>query len=151
MVMHKNHIWLAFLSAIALIVLFFSVSTAYEMYQHLSMTANTPALQTHWSVVQKASDRYVLHVSYTYQVKARVYEGSMDIPGTNFKNAAAAETMMPTFSAKERIVWFAPHHSERSTIQKSFPLKSSIYMAIIWGVLLYFIWLGFYAGKFTID
>lgn len=146
--MHKNQIWLAFLAAIALITLWFSGMTGYELYNYLSLSSKVLPLEVNWSVTEKSTDHYVLLASYKFKDKDVEYAGVTEIEHIPFKKANTAEQMIPQYMQKKWIVWYASFNPERSSILKFFPLKSCLYTAILWGLLFYFIWLGFYVGRF---
>ncbi len=145
--MHKNQIWLAFLATITLIVLWFSVITGYKIYTFYALTGQTPATQTEWNIVKQPNERFLLHATFSYQVKDRDYNGETTLKHLPFRNRWAAEQTLPEYTQKKWVVWFAPKNPEFSTIRKSFPLKELTYAGVMWTLLIYFIWLGYYVGK----
>lgn len=146
--MHKNQIWLTFLATTVLIVFWFSGMTGYELYNYVTLNSKTLPTEVNWLVQRESSDRYSLRASYKYQVKGDVYEGETTVNKKFFRSPKAAQKRSSQNSQKKWMIWYASYNPEHSTIQKIFPLKSCIYTAVMWGVLIYFIWLGFYVGQF---
>jgi len=146
--MHKNQIWLAFLSTTALVVLWFTAVSGYELYTFFALNSKTLPVKMEWTVKGRSSDRFYLSVEYQYRVKDDIYTGESGFESTTYRNTIAADKALNEQKDKTFPVWYATGHPGTSTINKLFPLKSLFYTAILWGLLLYFVWLGFYVGKF---
>lgn len=145
--MHKNQMWLAVLAVFALIALWFSATTGYELYWHASMMSKASPKGIQWKVYEKSRDRYALTAVYDFDVRGNIFEGKTSFQQLAFRNQAAAEQAISQYAQKPWTIWYAALSPQHSTIQKAFPLKSCIYTAILWGLFLYFIWLGWYVEK----
>lgn len=145
--MHKNHIWLAFLSTMFLIVVAFSLMTAYEVYRYFTLSQYVLAKNTEWSLKQIGEDRYVLHARYNYAVDKQEIsrEETLNVP--TFRNPLAAKSILNDYGSKSWIVWFSPQNPQDASLQNDFPMKALIYAAILWALFLYFLWLGFYVHR----
>lgn len=146
--MHKNHIWLSFLLTILIAVLWFTVSTFFDLYLYYSMDAKASPLSIEWSVEGKSSDRYFLLAKYAFQANSAPYEGKTRFEYPAFKTVLAGERAIQEEKKKSWNVSYSPKNPAISTLQNLFPFKSCIYAGILWALLLYFVWLGFYVGKF---
>lgn len=146
--MYKNPIWLALLTLFVFVAICFSGNTGYMLYQYKVKTTPSTPKTIHWNVESKASDRYVVSAKYSFLFDDKEWEGNTIFDAKGFKNILAADHAIETFSKKKWTVWFSPKNPKNSTINLFFPLKSCIYTAILWGILLYFVWLGIYVKKF---
>jgi hypothetical protein len=145
--MHKNLSWLAFLAVIALIVVWFSAATTYDLYSYYIVNTQTFPTKVEWSIKGKSSDRYILSAKYQYRIKNTLFEGETAFHAMTYKSPRAAEIKLAEHKKQEWAVWYSARNPENSTLLKLFPYKSCAYAVILWGLLLYFVWLGFYVGK----
>lgn len=149
--MHKNHSWLAFLSVIAFVVLGYSAHTLWQVYQHEQLTEQTKPTEIEWSVWSKSSDQFYLHANYTSKVNGKSWKGKTTLTQPLFRNRMAAQQAIPKHAEKPWSIWYSPSSPKHSSLQKKFPLQECISAGVLWTVLIYFTWLGYYVGKFKIQ
>lgn len=145
--MHKNKVWLAFLSFLGAIVLWFMILAARDVYTYLSLSAHTQALEMVWSVEQRASDKFVLAAKYLYAVDGLTLASEDSFATPFFLNPWSAEKALLEFSSKKWMVWYSPRNPLHTSLQKHFPWKSTISAGLLLAVLGYFFWLGRYVAK----
>lgn len=145
----ERYVWNGLLIAMLLVAIWFSVKSLYHFYEYLSLSDQTYAKSTQWSVREISDERYLLEADYQYDVSGATHKGHTLLDDPSFRNRWAAEQMIPQYSAKQWDVWYASKNPEYSTLQKGFSLKESISAMLLWGVLVYFVWLRYYyAAKF---
>jgi hypothetical protein len=146
--MHKNFLWQAFLLVIIAISLWYTISAIYlyDSYAHLKILTTTSSIQ--WEAEEHAEDRFILKANYIFVYKGKFYHGSTSLEDTAYRNLWAAEKTIKELTNSNLKVWFDPENPNHSSLQKKFPLKESIYAAFLWGLILYFLWLGFYVARF---
>lgn len=147
--MHQNRIWKFFLLALALVVLWFSGSTTYKMFNYLRLNSQAPAEQMEWSVVEASEDRFLLQASYIFHVDEKVYHGNSVLVPPFFRNEWAAKQDLPTFAARQWQVWYFSWDPGFSSLQKNFPIKECISTLLLWGILIYFVRIGYYVAKLS--
>lgn len=145
--MHKNKIWIAFLITVAMAVLWFSASAAQLLYGYYSLTEEVPVEQVEWAVKRVYDDRHLIEGSYAFQVEGVEYEGKTLFSEPIYRNAWAAEQGLKELAAKKWVVFYIPKDPKISTINKEFPLKEALSAGVLWGVMLYFVGLGYYVGR----
>lgn len=145
--MKNRQTWIAFVSCVALIVLWFSINSSYKVYQWATQTRTAKPLAVEWQVERQANDRYAITAHYTFLHKGEEFTGATLLQSKRYKNLQTANHFMEECSKNKCIVWYSAFQPNNSTIDRFFPLKSCIYTAIVWSILLYFIWLGYYVGK----
>ena len=148
--MHKNPAWLAFLATTTLIVLWFSGTSCYRLYHYNQLSAQTHSSSIEWTMEKKASDRYFLKASYHYQINGKNQLGETLFNRTIYRNPWAATQAISTFEKTPWIIWYSPKNISYSSLNHAFPMKSLISTAILWGLLLYFTWLGYRVQKYQI-
>jgi hypothetical protein len=78
-----------------------------------------------------------------------MYSGASVLTDEPFRNRWGAQEAITQYAAKEWRVWFDHKDPDYSSLQKKFPLKECVSAIFLWGLLLYFLWLGFYVAKFN--
>lgn len=158
--MHKNPVWLFFLAFLSLIVLTFTGTTAYKAYPYFRLDAQTTTSNIMWSPlkIEKWSlsdlmgweeELFALKGTYEFKNKGRLYEGFTVLDTPLFRNQWAAEQELLSMRSKPVTVWYDSSYPAYSSLQKTFPFKECLSTALLLGVLLYFIWLGFSVGRYT--
>jgi len=145
--MHKNYIWLALIATIVCIALYFSGVTLYKIYRYTTLTATTSTHEVEWSVKKLAEDRYALKAKYSYDINDKTQRGESLLTRIIYRNGWAAKQALKEKENQKVVVWYSPQKISYSTLQKSFPIKESVYCGILWVLFIYFIWLGFYVGR----
>ncbi len=145
--MHNNPFFLALLGTIALALLWFTGVAGYRYYQYITLSEKTPATTISWSIKEYARDAFGVHADYSFVVANQPVQGEYTFKET-YLNAWAAEQQMQKYSARKWNIWYQPGHVHHSALQKKFPTKECASAMVLGGLLLYFLWLGFYVNKY---
>lgn len=146
--MHKNFLWQAFLLVITAVALWYTITAIFSYYSYSNLKSQTTTSSIQWETEEKSEDQFVLKANYTFEYKGTSYSGSTTLEDTPYRNEWAAEETIKELTSSNRKVWFNPQNPNHSSLIKKFPLKDSIYSAFLWGLILYFLWLGFYVNRF---
>lgn len=146
--MHKNIYWYVLIATIALAVLWFSGKFLYSYYQYSTLTAKAPVESIAWSVEGLTDEKYVLKARYTFRVLNETKSGEAVISDHHYWNQKAAEMDIPDYAKRKWTAWYNPKNPDHSALQKHFPLKDFLSAVFLWGLIGYFIWLGFYASTY---
>jgi len=146
--MHKNFIWQAFLFVAAAIALWFTITAVYHYYSYKNLNTQTLTSSLQWEVEEKSEEAFVLKAFYQFEFQGKSYPGNTVFEDTPYRNQWAAEEAIKEISNQNLKVWFDPQDPQHSSLQKKFPYKDSVYAIMLWGLILYFFWLGFYVTKF---
>jgi len=146
--MHKNVVWQAFLTLISAIALWYTIAALYSYYSYSHLKIQIPASHVEWHIIEKSEEHYLLEASYEIEFKTKFYAGSTRFADEPYRNQWAAEQAIKEYRGKKWKVWFDPQNPQYSSLQKNFPLKESVSAIFLWGLILYFLWLGFYVKKF---
>lgn len=147
--MHKNIIWQTFLVIVFACTLWYTVIAGYAYYQYSHLTAHTKPSSVDWEITELSEDSYTLTASYRFDFKGKSYPGTSTLTDISERNRWSAEQTVKEYAAKDWRVWFDHHNPNHSSLQKSFPLKKCLSAIFLWGLFLYFLWLGFYVKKFN--
>jgi len=145
--MYKNRFWLLFLAFIALSTLWYTGIAAYRYYNYSRLETKAVPSSISWRVAEHGSDSYTLVADYQFPANGKSFTGTTDFSSDVYLNAATAQKYIPENAALPWKVWYDKNNPEYSTLEKNYPFKEYIYAIILWGILLYFIWLGFYIAK----
>lgn len=146
MMLHKNKIWLFFLALVFTFTLIYTVKTVSLLYYYASLSESIESSATAWSV-QTVKDESIPLAKYTFYVGGKLYEGETLFYHEASDNPWAIEEALKSLAAKEHKVWYSSKDPLYSSLQKKFPLKECIYTVILWGISIYFFWLGVYVAK----
>jgi hypothetical protein len=147
--MHRNRLWLAFLSCFAIALLVYSSITLYRLYSYIRLDAHATAQTISWQVAEIEEDLFAAGATYTFPVGDQLIEGYDHLRKPIYYNRWAAESSLISNESADKTIWYRSSDPSVSSLQKSFPLKESIYTIILLALLLYFIWLGYYVSRFS--
>lgn len=139
--MHRNPYWTAFLITIGLVVIVYTGFTLVKIYQHSRLTQHVSPQTIQWSIKKLDEDDFILQGHYEFAWDGKNYSGQA-MTDEHYLNAWATRDVLDRFNQRTFQVWFDPFHPQHSTLFKHFPIKYSIYAAILWLLFFYFIWLG---------
>lgn len=145
--MHKNQIWLAFLATVALAAIWFTANLAFVSWNYYNLKESTNADSIEYSIERISSEKYLLKGDYTYTHDGKNYSSSSILSEPVWRNSWSAKEALEYFPKKEKSLWFDPKNPHESALEKKFPYKEGIYAALVWGILIYFIWLGYYVNR----
>lgn len=146
--MHKNYLWQAFLTVIVAATLWYTISAIYAYYSYSHLKAQTSLSALDWEIIHESDEDFPVKAVYTFEFKDKSYPGSTTFTDIPYRNQWAAEQAIKDLSGRQWKVWFDPHNPHHSSLEKSFPFKEIISAIFLWGLILYFLWLGFYVAKF---
>lgn len=136
--------WGAFFLFIGAVILWFTASAGYQLYQYAVLQEKTFAKKIEWSVVEVTDEKYVLNAQYTFDLDGTSFSGNTRMTSLSFRNQWAAEQSIPKYDKQQWEVWYSPGNPHHSTLQKNFPLKECLSAALLWGIMGYFLWLQYY-------
>lgn len=147
--MHKNPYWLGFLTFIALVVVGYTAFAGVDFYRYWALSKKTEPVAVEWFVKELSPEAFIPVAHYRYKVAGHEYRGRTFFNKRPHLNRLAAEEAIKRLKLEQKRVWYRPDTPGRSTMQKNFPIKKAVYTAILWALLIYFIWLGYHVKKFT--
>lgn len=146
---HQNGPWKAFLGVILLIAAGYSCVAFWEWYQDFRLNQAAPVAALQWKVLPINRGKYYLEGSYTFENQGRIYNGTTRLTQYPFWNIWAAEQAQPELTERYRTLWFQTDAPQHSSLIKEFPWKRIATALVLWGLALYFLWLGFHVKQFT--
>lgn len=157
--MHKNSLWLSFLGALLLLVTIFGSISFYKVWDYTRLDAITSAEKIDWSIVELkrhslfeligfGDELFTLRGEYSFRVGENIFLGSTTLTEPLFRNLYAVEEELISIRTKPAKVWYDSSNPSYSSLQKKFPFKECLSTAIMLGLLLYFIWIGYKVGRY---
>lgn len=147
--MHRNPVWLGFLTIIAVITAWFINNSVSEILDYQSLSDRATPSTTEWTVDKLGEGHFVPRAEYTYEVDGETYHGATTFLYRSFRNEYAINEDIEKMKEREWLVWYAPEDPSRSALDKWFPISSTLSGAFMLAIFLYFIWLGRYVARRT--
>jgi hypothetical protein len=145
--MYKNKYWLIFLALILVGVFWYTATTVYSLYIYYSLSQKIPVSNMEWSTHKLFEERYAPQARYQFEFRGKSYSGEDILKEPIYRNSEAVDEIVPILSKQQWSVWFNPSNPSHSSLDKTFPLKESISLTILWALLFYFLGLGYYVAK----
>lgn len=146
--MQKNTVWLALIVTLTMIVLWYSGKFIYHYYEYMQLSSRAPATEMQWSITAKNNENYLPKANYTFTANGKTYHGSAILEDRGYWNEFAAKQAIQEFTNKKWGIWYNSSDPNISALQKHFPLKDAVSAAIMWTIVFYFVWLGYYSARF---
>lgn len=146
--MHNNILWRAFLLVILACTLYYSGIALYRYYVYTSLTGAARPTSMVWNIVKEIEARYILETDYQYAVADKSYSGKTVWEDEKYVNEYGANEAIEEAKATQWVVWYNPSNPVKSSLEKHMPVKEFVSAFFLWGLFLYFLWLGFYVGTF---
>lgn len=144
--MHKNPYWLAFLAIVAVCTIWYTVSFILAVQHYVSLSAEAPVISSQWSFEEVSADQYLPRAKYQFKIDGEVYAGETLLTQPGTRNPGSAKELIRDLREQQWTAWYDPSHPERSSLQKSLPIKECLSAVTLLGVFAYLMWLGYSIG-----
>ena len=146
--MHKNVLWRAFLLVVFAITLFYSGKALYHYYYYVNLSAQARPTAMEWNILKETDNRYIIETSYQFSVSDKNFTGKTVWKDKNYLNEYSAKEAIEDANENTWVVYYNPQDLQISSLERKLPIKDAVYALFLWGLFLYFLWLGFYVGSF---
>ncbi|MBS3905013.1 MAG: hypothetical protein KGZ39_06780 [Simkania sp.] len=126
----------------AVTALYFFIVATYSIYQWSFMTDRAWASVQIWKVVELSSSQFAIEAEYCFTHNGMVYKGLTRFSKPYQYNRLAAEKEIEKKKEARSIAFYDPENPKRSSLERFFPLKKSLYALCAIGIGLYFFLLG---------
>jgi hypothetical protein len=129
-------------TALCLYIVFlgiYSYPVIKALYRNAFLTAEASPKVMDWSVRKLDSETWAIGLKYKFAAAGQSYENEEIFQGETFKNPYKAQDSLQVLKEKTWTVWYMPKHPSFSTVERYFPLKRTVYAAIltflfVWGL-----------------
>lgn len=135
---------IVFVVLMACIVFAYVGIAAYKFYQYYRLTDKAAIESISWSVKPETDERFRLQGAYEYTVDGKKYHGTTLLQDTPYRNSWAAEQAIKETQPNYKTVWYDYSDPSVSNLEKNFPTKDIVYAAILFAILNYFVWGGYF-------
>ncbi len=135
-------IWKGLLILVAAVTLYFGGSAVVQLYRYWQLRATVFADSATWTVQELKGDAYALRGQYTFAVDGRPYAGEGLVHQEIFRNPYTAETAIPKWEQQRWTIWYNPSRPEQSALERHFPAKELVSMALLLAIFCYYYFLG---------
>lgn len=92
-----------------------------------------------WTPYLLVDDHYVAKLNYNYRYREILYTGEDLLFDPIYRNEQSIIDIIPRLNEQIKKVWIDPENPKHSALQKSFPIKESVSLVVLWGIFLYFV------------
>lgn len=144
--MPRNPVLSAILLLVALAALWFSGIAIYKQFRYYQLDATAPATVTNWTVNRISDEQYQIVAVYNFPFNNTPIDGQTAfVP--YLRNPYTAEQYIKENAQLHWNAWYNSGNPHDSTLQRKFPLKECLYAGVLWGIFIYFVWLGNYVQR----
>lgn len=145
--MRQNLFWTVLISLMLLSIGGYTAHTLIKVWQYVYLNQHTHAVDIQWSIFPKNEESFIPVANYFFQVDEKNYH-SQTLWQEHYLNRWAAEEAIMRLKKTAPLVWFNSHYPDKSSLQKIFPLKESLYSLLLWGLGIYFFALVYYVKRY---
>lgn len=144
--MHRNPFWMLFISLVILSILGYTTYTMIEIWQYMRFDKQVAAQSIQWSIIALSDEAFIPNASYSYHIDGKTYQNQMRWKET-YRNEWASQEAIARLKQSPPLIWFDSSSPEISTLQKNFPLKTTLYALLLWVLGIYFAGLGYTVNR----
>jgi hypothetical protein len=148
--MHRNAVWLSFFLGVILLTSWFAFNAGYKLWKYSQLSDMAPIKITRIKILEDKPQKFRIVVFYSFEYRGKIYDGNGSW-GNHFLNIWSAEKDAQRIEENLKIVWFDPDNPSHSSPEKRFPRKQTLSAAVLFGLSIYFLSLGFYVSKKRIE
>lgn len=146
---HRNPFFIGLISFVAIVAIGYTLVFGWKYYHYIILNKTTHAITINGSVIRESEDNYQLQISYSFLADNHERNGSTRLREV-YRNEWAANEALKRELDPLHPVWYQNSNPDHSTLQKVFPLKECISTVVLWLLLIYFVWLGFYVATYRV-
>ena len=140
LILYRNPFWIFFLGLVAFCTLAYTSYTLFQLYNYQRFTRTVIPQQIDWSVLAMNEDNFIPQAHYQFIFQGQVFKGHTLLK-EHYLNAWAAREAIDRLQQTSLLVWFDSTSPLTSTLERNFPIKTFLYTLLLWGLLIYLIWL----------
>lgn len=145
--MKSNTIFMALIITIGLVSLWFTGNALYKLYGYNKLNSQILADNIQWSIKEVTDEQFIVEAHYEYKVNGKSYTGDTVFSNHPHRNKWGANEAIKDNQKGKWKVWYDKNDPDYSSLQKNYPYKELIYSVVLWGLVAYFIWLGYYTNR----
>lgn len=136
-------IFAAIIAMVGAAALVYTWLTLHPLWINSRLDKEVPIEHLEIKPVQISPEKFGIEATYRYLGQ----EGKQLFDDSAYLNPYGAEKGGEKLLKEVNSVWVNSRNPKESALQKSFPYKELAYALLLWGILLYFIFLGWRVGK----
>ncbi|MEM8727802.1 MAG: hypothetical protein AAGE99_03735 [Chlamydiota bacterium] len=118
----------------------------YDLNRYFQLSKNVSAILDEWRV-QEERGIFSIGVNYEFEWKGQTIQGVYNFKKPTYKNPHLADDHLKEFKEKSWVVWINPSRPTFASLQKVFPMRGAVKLALCLALFLYFIFLKGYVEK----
>lgn len=145
--MVKNQVWLVLVLAVALATAYYLTIGVQSLLYYSNTGTSAQPIELTWNYRKIGSDTYAPVAAFSFFHQQAAVKGETQLSRPLFRNAAAADQVLRDLEQQEWSVWYNPKNTKQATIERRFPIKDTLSAITMLGLLVYFIFLGYYVQR----
>jgi hypothetical protein len=148
----SKHIFTLLFLVTSCVALWIAGPFFYDLNHYFKLSKNVAAILDNWTVKEDAKGIFSISVNYQFEWKEQTIQGIYDFKKPTYYNLQLANDHVEEWREKSWTVWINPSQPTAVSLQKVFPMKGCIKLALSLVVLLYFAFLkGYVRNINTVD
>lgn len=146
--MNRLAYWIAFLLTLVIPLLGYSGYTIFLLFHYNLLDKQVRLQMIEWTILEVNDQKFRPTAHYTFKENGVWYQGNDEWSDYSL-NRWAANEKLKLLRQRVRTVWIRQSDPSFSKLEKAFPLKQTLSVPALWGLFLYFIFLGRYMIGFS--
>lgn len=147
--MYKNILIVSLLLISGFAATLYTANLSIDLLQYRSRTLAAKTEILSWEVVKVSSEKYKFKGIFTFKFQGENFAGETVMSSPSFRNPIAAKDALGE-QPKSSHVWVNLRNPSRSSLENPFPTKPLVSTGILWGLWVYFVFVGLYVRKTSI-
>jgi hypothetical protein len=137
--MHKNPVWISFLTLVCLVTLYFTYNASKKIFEYQKLSHLREAHVVQWKINPTGAD-YELYMFFYLDGEKTMREQVLLSP--KFRNEWAAKKYLLELQKQPKHKVWTDAVGKKIVFNRQFPWKQSIYAIVLVFITGYFLWLG---------
>lgn len=137
--MARQIVWFGAIAFLALLASFYGITVFQKTFFLIGLQGETKAVIKEWHAKEGESGYFYPYAYFTYEVEGKTYQGSSFYKKQYARNPYALSPILHEIAEEPLTAFYNKKSPHIVSLEKDYPYKEALKMAVIVGVCLYFL------------
>jgi len=120
-----------------------------KLHEYLRLSHSSPATIHGWKIEEVRPGKFAIHANFEFQAGEVKVAQQFRFPKPIYQNRHLAQDLIGAWGKTPWRAWYNPRHPEKASLQRKVPVKSGVYCAICFIIIIYLSLLKVYVRRFS--